>query len=343
MFVPCLLLPHLVPLLAIEAPLAVVALLMPLIVAAWGAWAVWRWAVDRRRARRERVEDPPSSEWPTYDVSLARAKGERGVGRREWSSSLLLPILGGCSIVVALAVMAQTWPVLTHPDSAGPQPQSPAASPVAASMEPQSSSGWESSTRPSDELPGTAKGAAGPVEIVGTGFAQEGQYVEGVAVVRVNDPKAVGEYITVSMNFLDQGGSILATEGHVEQAWWVGQELALPISTELHDGKAVRVDASVSISDFGDSEDPRSALAPIKSKAIEGNGGHIVAVFEFTNSAEQELADLRLGVACYDSAGTIVGGDSTYPDPVAPGRTIRIEAEVTTSAEPSSCTAYPTF
>lgn len=344
MLVPCPLLPPLSVVLAIEVPLVIAAILMPAIVTAWGAWAVLRWALDRRRAALERVEDPPTTEWPTYESTSGGAHGGRSAARREWSSSLPLPILGASSILVAVAAMALTWPTLGRADSAGPQPQSPPASSAGASMEPQSSSGSASSgTGPSGGLPGTAKGAAGPVEIVGTGFAQDGQYVEGVAVVRVNDPKAVGEYITVSMNFLDQAGSILATEGHVEQAWWAGQELALPISTELHEGEAVRVDASVSISDYGDSEEPRGPLAPMKSKQVMASGGEVIAVFEFTNGTSKAVADLRVGIACYDSAGTIVGGNSSYPDPVAPGRTIRIESEIRTSAEPSSCTAYPSF
>ena len=103
--------------LATDVLVIVAAVLMPALVAAWGAWAVGLWAVDRRRAASERVEDPPSAEWPTYDNSLSGASPVRSSALRNRASTLSLPILGACSVVVAIVAMAVIWPALNGADS----------------------------------------------------------------------------------------------------------------------------------------------------------------------------------------------------------------------------------
>ena len=71
--------------------------------------------------------------------------------------------------------------------------------------------------------------------------------------------------------------------------------------------------------------------------------GASTAVFEFTNSSDEDLSSPRIGIVCYDAAGKIVGGSSEYPDLVAAGKTVRIDSDVTVSGIPASCKAFPSY
>lgn len=324
--------------LAVEVPVVIAATLMPILVAAWGSWAVGRWALDRRRAISSRVEDPPPPEWLTYDSSQT---GQSAVGnspRGRLSSGPSMAVLGAGSVAAAVVAMALAWPALWHADAAEApnRPASPATE-ANPSVSPSQSAASEGNTSSAEESSGDS------VTIVGTGLAQSGGYADGITVVRVNSKDAVGEFITVSVNFIDETGAILATEGHVEQAWWQGQELALVATADLGQATASRVDASVSVSDYGP-ERPRPPMAEIKSREVIDSGrGQITAAFEFTNNTGEKLTGLRISIACYDTAGAVVGGTSAYPDPVAAGRTVRIEGDMNASGSPASCTAFPNY
>src|SRR5690625_3956548 len=79
------------------------------------------------------------------------------------------------------------------------------------------------------ELGSEASDASVTVELTEAGFAQRDEYVQGIAVVTTEDDRAVGEFVTVSMNFLDASGEIVGTSDQVESFSWVGQDLVLPV------------------------------------------------------------------------------------------------------------------
>lgn len=186
----------------------------------------------------------------------------------------------------------------------------------------------------------TSEGAS--VEILDSGFGQNEYGTQGIAVVTTDDEAAVGEMVTVTANFMDAEGQIIATEEQVESFGWVGQELVLPISVFIDDPavKVDRIDVSASLSDYGSREakDPLPVLEAAEVKAGQ-YGGH-TAAFEFTNESGTDLEDLRVGVVCYDASAAIIGGTSTYPSLVPAGKTIRIEADPTVSDDPASCKAF---
>ena len=202
----------------------------------------------------------------------------------------------------------------------------------------------DSSAEGSDEGDTDSKST---VKIVSTGFGQSGEYVQGIAIVTTDDEAAVGEYATVSMNFLDADGEILGTEEQVETFAWAGQELVLPVFLDLSENPkadVASVEASVSLSDYGSSQDPLPPLDTIESKSIgKGEYGDTTAVFEFTNSTKEDLEGLRIGIVCLDGADKIIGGASEYPELVAAGKTIRLDVSVTTTGTPDTCTAYPNY
>jgi hypothetical protein len=191
-----------------------------------------------------------------------------------------------------------------------------------------------------------AAGTEPSVELVASGFGQDGEYVQGIVVVTTDSAASVGEFVTASVNFLDAAGGILATEDQVESFSWVGQQLVLPVWLDLSDdptADAASIDVSLSISDHGPT-DPRPELPVLESTGVTANEyGGFTASFLLTNGTAGDLTDPRVGVVCYDSGGTIIGGTSLFPELVAAGKTVRIDPRVVVSGEPTTCKAFPNY
>jgi hypothetical protein len=185
------------------------------------------------------------------------------------------------------------------------------------------------------------------VKLVAQGFGQADEYPTGIAIVTTDSKASIGESVTVSANLLDAKGQILATEEQVEQFNWVGQQLVLPISFDLSNqphAKAAKIEASASISNYGMDSEEKAPLPKLKSAEVKKSEyGGWTASFAFKNTTEGALKDMRVGIVCYDKAGSIIGGSSEYPSLAAPGATIRIDSDVTTSGMPADCTAFPNY
>ena len=179
------------------------------------------------------------------------------------------------------------------------------------------------------------------------GFGQADEYPTGIAIVTTDSKASIGESVTVSANLVDANGKILATEEQVEQFNWVGQQLVMPISFDLSNqprAKAAKIEASASISDYGMNSEERAPLPTLSSVEVKrGEYGGRTATFAFKNTTAEALKNLRVGVVCYVKAGSIIGGSSEYPSLAAPGSTIRIDSEVTTSEMPANCKAFPNY
>lgn len=196
----------------------------------------------------------------------------------------------------------------------------------------------------------SAEGDAPTVRLVESGFGQDGNYAQGIAVVTADNPASVGEGVTASANFMDAEGRIIATEEQIESFSWPNQQLVLPIWLDLSNSppntKVASVDVSVSISNYGTGKvKDRKPLPVMESDEIRPNQyGGFIAAFTFTNDTEQDLTDLRVGVVCYDAAGAIIGGSAVYPNLAPVGKPIRIETTtLTVSGEPKACKAYPNY
>lgn len=199
------------------------------------------------------------------------------------------------------------------------------------------------SAQTTDAGPGTPQ-----LTLVDSGFGQHGVYVQGIAIVTTDSEDAVGEFVTVSMNFLDAKGEIVSTEEQVESISWAGQNLVLPVWLDLSDTpkvKIAKVDVSMSLSNHGSSATSLAPMAEIKASTIKKQqyGTGYTAVFQLRNADTEPLEDARVGIVCYSASGKINGGGSDYPSLIAPGKTIRLSVDVTTSGKPANCTAFPNY
>jgi hypothetical protein len=186
------------------------------------------------------------------------------------------------------------------------------------------------------------------VEIVDFGFGQSETSAQGIVIVSTDSEAAIGEFVTVTANFLDADGQIIATEEQVESFNWVGQELVLPVWLYLDgkpNAKVVSIEPSATLSDYGMREAASAPLPVLEATEIKKTeyGDGYNASFGFTNETTEDLTDLRVGVACYNAANKIIGGTSTYPELAPVGKTIRIDAEATVSEKPASCKAFVNY
>lgn len=201
-------------------------------------------------------------------------------------------------------------------------------------VDPDASASAASGSEPSEE--------GGGGELVEYGFGQSGEYVAAMAVVE-NTSDHGGQTVTVSMNFLDQAGEILATETQVESFAYPGQTIALHVFTDLPKRtKVAAVEPTLLVEDEGTFEESDVELDPVDATTITQEYGTWDATFPIANPTSEPLKDLRVGVVCRDEAGNVIGGTSTYPDLVPPNGSIVVEANgLTVSGKPATCTAYP--
>lgn len=181
------------------------------------------------------------------------------------------------------------------------------------------------------------------VEIVDSGFGQGERTAQAIVIATNSSEAAVGEFVTVSVNFLDAEGGIIATEEQVEVFEWVGQELVLPVwlgSTATVDATVASVEPSVAISDYGGENSSNAPLPILEATEVTQGGSSYTASFEFTNETAADIENLRVGVVCYDATGQINGGGSDYPNLAPAGGTIAFDASVTVSGQPDSCKAH---
>lgn len=185
------------------------------------------------------------------------------------------------------------------------------------------------------------------VELVESGFGQQDEIVQGIAVVTTGDERAVGEFVTVSMNFLDASGAIVGTSEQVEDFSWVAQDLVVPVWLDLSATPGVEVaevDTSVSLSDYGMGGEEVEPLDQVSAREIRADQyGGTVAVFEMANPTDSDFTSARIGVVCLDESGAIIGGGSEFPNLMPAGKSIVVEAMVLVSAEPATCAAYPNY
>lgn len=265
------------------------------------------------------------------DLPSLKSEPERRSSRR---ALVILPL-------AAVAIGAGAFALRDGFGSAGSEPSGPPTTPVSS---PSSFPSAQEKNVPPALSVDDPEVPPSTVQIVDYGFGQMGDESQAILIVRNDSETAVGEFLTVSVNFLDTNGGIVGTESQVEVFSWVGQELALPVWL-YSEGGAVpvsEVDPSISISDFGSLFSARTPLPMLETTSVsEAPYGGYTASFEYTNDTGADLKDLRIGVACYDAAGSIVGGTSVFP-PLAPaGKTIRIEAEhLVVSESPASCKAF---
>lgn len=181
------------------------------------------------------------------------------------------------------------------------------------------------------------------VSLIAVGFGQDGQYLAPIAIVK-NNTQEVGQFVTVNFNLLDSSGRILVSTDQVEQITWAGQELLLPGWADLDSTKTkvARIDATIAVSEPSSFTRPPPKYTAGPVKVSKDDFGGYEGWFEVMNPTAGKLIDLRIGVACYNKTGDIIGGTAVYPELVpANGKIKATTTNLTVSGKPHTCKAFP--
>lgn len=176
-----------------------------------------------------------------------------------------------------------------------------------------------------------------------TGFGQKDEYVAGAAIVTVPDvPEIVGKFITVSMNFLDADGNILATTEDVQSPSWPGEQMIFTPLTDVT-GTVASVTVAISVSQHGGGDPAQAPLPALQTNDIVEDYSSWQPAFQFTNDGEQ-LDNLGFHAVCRNAEGAIIGSGVAFPSLVPAGGAIRIEPSIFGLASaPTECYGVLTY
>jgi len=201
-----------------------------------------------------------------------------------------------------------------------------------------------SSSAPITESSGssTPSASAGPLgTVIASGFGQQDKYVWVTAIVRNNTQK-VGQTVTVNFNVLDASGTILKSDAQVESFSQPGADHIVGTQMDLEAGqKAARVEATLLVEDKGAFSATPFPVMPVNTPVVKKDEyGATVVSFELSNAQSTPVSTPRIGIACVDSAGKIIGGGVSFPQLVPAAGRIKVDANVIVSGDPSSCSVF---
>lgn len=200
----------------------------------------------------------------------------------------------------------------------------------------------QSEPPPESLYPSAQDSSGGSVTVQEAGFGQEGRYVRAQALLSAAGGQ--GRFITVHFNVYD-GDTLIGSGEQVEQVTVSpGRQMALGTQIDVGNGKATSVKTDIALSEYAGPSPSAAVIDVTKAQDISKSafGTGYEARFLIKNPTDQPWTDVRIGVVCVDKAGEIIGGGSLYPRLIpAKGESLERPALLTTSGEPSSCTAYP--
>lgn len=201
-----------------------------------------------------------------------------------------------------------------------------------------------SSTEKSDargEASQTTNADNGPkaaIEAAGFGGPADSDYMWVTSIVKDLQP---GQFAVVSFNLMSADGKILATESQTEEAINAGTKMIIGTQVNKPKGGSVaKVETSLQVNDYGTGSKPKlqDVVLEIGAVSIGTNTfGKPTAEAVVRNPGREQIPGARMGVACYDEHGTIIGGGSEYPNQIPAGGQIKVTVDVMTPQPPARC------
>lgn len=177
-------------------------------------------------------------------------------------------------------------------------------------------------------------------QLLESGFGQDGQYVQGVALVE-NTSDHGGQTVTVNFNFLDDAGDVIASVSQVDSFNHSDQTVAVQGFTDLGEGapKVAAVEPTLLVEDEGTFEETAVDFGTSEGEVVQEFGSWR-GTFPVANPTDEPLQSPAVRVACRDQDGVINGGGFTFPDLVPPNGEVIAEVSLTVTGKPAECTAY---
>lgn len=177
-------------------------------------------------------------------------------------------------------------------------------------------------------------------QLLESGFGQSDGSAIAVILVK-NTSDHGGQTVTVSVNFLDASGAILATESQVDSFNIAGQTIATQVETfDVGRGTVASIEPTLLVEDEGTFDETDYDLGTVEGTNLRKQYGSWTGDFLVKNPTADALESPAVRVACRDSDGVINGGGYTFPDLVPPNGEVLADVDLTVGSDPASCTAY---
>ena len=194
------------------------------------------------------------------------------------------------------------------------------------------------SPRSTSQSAAEAEPSNAKVEAVGFGRPAGSDYLWSSSIVSGVEP---GQFAVVSFNLLGPDGKIVATEAQTEESINPNAKMIVGTQVKVPNGKEVtRVEASIGATDYKNTSKPKlqDVILEVSDYAIgEDKYGQPTAEAIITNPSNQQVKQARIGIACFNDKGDIIGGGSNYPDLIPPGGKVKVDASVQVSQKPARC------
>lgn len=168
-------------------------------------------------------------------------------------------------------------------------------------------------------------------------------YLWVTSIVRDVQP---GQFVTVSFNLLSADGTILATAHQTEEGINPNERMIIGTQVEAPRGQTVtRVQPAIGVQN--DSRKPAFTDVVLGVGTVmigEDSLNQPTAKSLITNPSQQQIPAARVGIACFDRQGNIIGGGATFPKVLpAGGQTMASCDHLMVSQAPTRCemTAQP--
>ena len=256
---------------------------------------------------------------PTSGIAATKSPAVKQSSRKRLRVTTL-------AVVVAIAIVGTSWALLSRRDSPAP-----------------------STSAPTTTAASTSSATAHPVP-TDSGSGSYDATIENAGFGLQDGTDAVDLTATVSFNLLDNSGMLLATQSQNEYV--VNPRQRTIIGTLIYNApyaaQVARIETSLSLNPRITKKEPlkySDVVLSVSDSTVQVQGSQIYAQATITNPTDVQLGGgARVGIACFNERGQIVGGGRDYPAIVPAKGRVLINDPVTVSERPVRCdmTAYPT-
>ncbi|MBM4569161.1 DUF1707 domain-containing protein [Rhodococcus hoagii] len=150
-----------------------------------------------------------------------------------------------------------------------------------------------------------------------------------------------GAFLVANFNLFDAAGNLVKTASQTERFGFEMARMYVGTMVSLDPGTVVeKVEATANAKVYSTDPDPdfNVALKVGEVQFVHADFTSEVRV-SISNPSDQVVPSARVAVACFNTAGQIIGGGSTFPDSIAARGTVLAEAQVHVAGTPSRCSA----
>ena len=191
------------------------------------------------------------------------------------------------------------------------------------------------SPRSTSSKSAAADAPKGAIEAVGFGRPADSDYMYVVAIVKDVAP---GQYAKVSFNVLDPEGEILKSESASQLAVNPNSRMILVTQVTVpKQNEVTRVEATLGFTGKPAKQKLEDLVLEVGPVSVEEGPYSTTAEAVITNPSDQQIDKARIGVACFDVQGNIIGGGYTFTDLVSPGAKVKVDPRIMVSQLPDRC------